>query len=137
MISKKLKREHYNRFVQETKKRRCACPTCSTLIPQGRYCALHKKRDKPYQRDPTTQAFYLSARWKKLRKMKLAKDPLCETCHLHGEVRLAGMVHHTIPLADFIESGLDMLYLVSLCMSCHGEVEAELRVMDGGGPGGT
>ncbi|MGA2466332.1 MAG: HNH endonuclease [Thermodesulfobacteriota bacterium] len=111
--------------------RRCADSHCSALIDQGRYCALHKKRDKPYYRDPTTQAFYLSATWKRLRKMKLAKDPLCETCHLSGRVTAATMVHHTVPLRDFIEQGLDMIYLISLCMSCHGQVEAELKGMEG------
>jgi len=67
--------------------------------------------------------FYNSSAWKKLRRMKLARSPLCEECR-----RPATDVDHKVS----IHKGghpLDMTNLQSLCHSCHSRKTMELDVM--------
>lgn len=80
-----------------------------------------------FVRDPESRAFYQSARWRKVRAMKLAANPLCETCEQAGRAVPADVVHHLFPLRDNPEKALRLEYLVSLCHACHNAVETELE----------
>lgn len=91
MISKKLKREHYDRFI----------------------------------RDKENKRFYDSARWHKAKRMKLARNPLCELCQQEGRVTPADVVHHIISVSKDSDRNLDLNYLVSLCHEHHNRVETE------------
>jgi 5-methylcytosine-specific restriction protein A len=67
-----------------------------------------------------------TAAWKHARALKLARDPLCEECKLHGVTRAATQVHHVVPL----EQGgalCDLGNLRSLCSACHAKENARER----------
>ncbi|MGA2315393.1 MAG: HNH endonuclease [Thermodesulfobacteriota bacterium] len=91
MITKKLKREFYDKFV----------------------------------RDKDSKRFYDSARWKKAKRMKLNRNPLCELCEQEGVTRPADLVHHLLPVDKNSDRNLDLMYLVSLCHEHHNRVETE------------
>lgn len=61
---------------------------------------------------------YNTARWQKLRKLKLSAQPLCEGCRPH-RMTPANTVDHIHPISDGGSAfpGLDGLR--SLCPSCH------------------
>jgi 5-methylcytosine-specific restriction protein A len=71
-------------------------------------------------------------RWRAVRRMKLARDPLCETCEAHGLTVLATDVNHTpslraIVLRGTYEDAYRLEALQSLCRSCHNRVTAGER----------
>ena len=63
--------------------------------------------------------FYSSARWKGVRAVKLARDPVCEHCAARDETTAAVDVHHVEPRATRQDLALDLDNLVSLCKQCH------------------
>lgn len=76
--------------------------------------------------------FINTERWRRLRAVQLAKQPLCEECMKVGRYRLAELVHHREP----IETGVtlaEMEYLAfnadnleSICKKCHTAVHNAL-----------
>lgn len=68
-----------------------------------------------------------TARWRALRKLKLAQDPLCEDCRDHGRVEPASQVHHMEPLVRRPDLAYSMENLLSVCTTCHSRREAEER----------
>ena len=79
-----------------------------------------------FYRDKESKKFYQSAQWRKLKEMKLARDPLCETCHQVGKVTVAKIVHHMIPIRKGTKK-VDLDFLVSLCHACHNQIESEME----------
>lgn len=72
------------------------------------------------RRRPTTDPFYLSARWRKTRERVLSRDDyLCRECVRYGRTTPAETVHHCVPYKDDPSRKLDTGNLVSLCHSCH------------------
>ncbi|MBD2704176.1 HNH endonuclease [Spirosoma sp. BT702] len=67
--------------------------------------------------------FYRNAPWRKLRKAKLEKDPICEHCYQQGKVTPATVVDHTKPVRLGGEP-LDIDNTTSLCVSCHNRKSA-------------
>lgn len=74
---------------------------------------------KPQEgRKHSNTKFYQSTTWRKLRKVKLEQDPLCEECLKKG-------IHTPAKVADHIVSinqggaALDIANLQSLCDRCH------------------
>ncbi|MBQ7212802.1 MAG: HNH endonuclease [Muribaculaceae bacterium] len=73
-----------------------------------------------------------TARWLSLRRWKLERQPLCETCMDNGQLTPATEVHHVIPAETAITSadmeGLmyDPHNLRSLCHACHIRAHMEL-----------
>lgn len=74
---------------------------------------------KPQEgRKHSNTKFYQSTAWRKLRKVKLEQDPLCEECLKKG-------IHTPAKVADHIVSinqggaVLDIVNLQSLCDRCH------------------
>ena len=74
---------------------------------------------KPFEgyRHHNTQ-FYQSTPWRKLRKMKLDQDPVCEICRKQGKLTPAQMVDHIVPINKG-GAPLDLDNLQSLCNACH------------------
>ena len=99
-------------------KKPCAYPGCPELTHE-RYCEKHKKvADKQYNqfdRDKSSQAFYESTAWRRLRRIKLQMNPLCEIC----KKEKATTADHIIPIKQG-GAALDVSNLQSLCGPCHG-----------------
>ena len=68
-----------------------------------------------------------SARWRRLRRLKLARNPLCEECTKHGVVEPATQVDHIVPIVERRDLAFDMENLHSLCSTCHGKKSGEER----------
>jgi 5-methylcytosine-specific restriction protein A len=85
----------------------------------------HELYDRFY-RDQESKKFYQSAQWRKVKEMKLARDPLCETCHQVGKVTVATIVHHMIPIKKRVKK-VHLDFLVSLCHACHNQIETEME----------
>jgi 5-methylcytosine-specific restriction protein A len=88
----------------------------------------HIKREHydRFYRDKESKKFYQSAQWRKVREMKLWRDPLCETCLQAGRDVVANMVHHMIPIKKKTKK-VDLDFLVSLCHTCHNQIESEME----------
>lgn len=78
-----------------------------------------------YRDDPEIAKKYKSARWKKLRIMKLALNPLCERCQAKGISNSAYIIHHKEYITDknYKDDNIffDINNLESLCQGCHNE----------------
>lgn len=59
------------------------------------------------------------SRWRKLRALKIARDPLCEACKGRGLVVPADDVDHIEPIVRAPELAYVVSNLQSLCRSCH------------------
>jgi 5-methylcytosine-specific restriction protein A len=65
------------------------------------------------------QAFYNSARWKRLRRAHLNENPLCERCEAEGRLVTAIIAHHKIDRLERPDLALDDANLESVCASHH------------------
>ena len=68
--------------------------------------------------------FYDGARWKRLRAVKLGRDPLCEECKRQGRTVVAQQVHHKTPRKVNQSLAYDIDNTESLCASCHSKETA-------------
>ena len=86
---------------------------------------LKRQRNKTYNKD-IFQHIYQDKRWKKLRAVKFANNPLCEVCLKDGRVRLADEVHHIVPFYNGVEAlewlAFDYDNLLSVCFECHDKI---------------
>lgn len=71
--------------------------------------------------------FHNTTQWRKLRTLKLAKDPLCQLCLMKGIERAASEVHHLLNVIDYLEDATDSMYLQSLCAECHDQITGRER----------
>lgn len=62
--------------------------------------------------------FYQSTAWRKLRKVKLEKDPLCEECLKKDIHTPAKVADHIVPINQG-GAALNITNLQSLCDRCH------------------
>ena len=62
--------------------------------------------------------FYQSTAWRKLRKVKLEKDPLCEEC-LKKDIHTPAKVAYHIVSINRGGAALNITNLQSLCDRCH------------------
>ncbi len=110
--------------------RLCGHQGCPNLIQVGQgYCPAHKAVHKTdYQRrDPITNRIYGSVRWKKFRKMYLARNPLCvnyDDCH-----NAATVVDHIKPHRGDEDLLWDEANLNPMCRGCH---NYKINSQDGG-----
>ena len=99
----------------------CGRTGCGELT-YNRYCEKHQKEaERDYnrnKRDKEAKKYYDTPRWKTLRKVKLARDPLCEICRQNGGLIEASHVDHIIEISDGGDP-YDLDNLQSLCISCH------------------
>lgn len=115
----------------------CAEPGCSALVPKG-FCIEHKKKRRSRDTRESSAKRGYGRRWRKLRKIVLARDPICTIC---GEAP-ATEAHHIIPRAPG-ELAADVTEddLTGVCKPCHSRTtQAERarksnndRALDGGG----
>ena len=76
----------------------------------------HQPKKRQDRRESAAARGY-GARWRRLRRMVLSRNPLCADCERHGRVTLATDVHHVVAKRD---GGKDeMSNLEPLCHSCH------------------
>jgi len=107
--------------MQKVPLRPCAAPGCPRYAEVGSaYCAeCGRARRRPDPRPSAARRGY-DSRWRRLRRMVLAEQPLCRRCLERGEVRLAEHVHHLRPLVAGGTHERDNL--MPLCRKCHAEV---------------
>lgn len=137
MISKKLKREFYDKFLREkeTKEMKrafkyCKASGCGRLINDGSgYCANHQSQ-KPSALK-VTDPFYLSPRWVKLSKWYLSQHPICEQCERSPAI----LTHHKKPIrkdGGAITDDNELLWgesnLEAVCHQCHEEKHDRFKV---------
>lgn len=72
------------------------------------------------------------SRWYRLRRMVLAREPLCRACQAEGRTTAASQVDHVRRALDVIrERGpaafYDMENLQALCLPCHASKSAQER----------
>jgi 5-methylcytosine-specific restriction endonuclease McrA len=127
----------------------CAHPGCHATVASGRYCANHADKERQRGRlydqvarraDPTlalAAKIRGGARWRKVRGIKIARNPLCEdpfAIHENkGHTVIAREVHHIQPLASAPEMAYTMTNLMSLCSQCHRKLELQTTRPKGGG----
>lgn len=102
----------------------CRYPGCNGYqVDRSGFCEQHRKqaiREYDGRRDPAINAFYSSTRWRKLRALKLAKDPYCEKCLERHILTEATIVHHIDEVTPSNRpKWLDYSNLQSVCHSCH------------------
>lgn len=74
---------------------------------------------------PEYERWIHSAAWQKLRRAKLAQNPLCEDCLEHDKFVSATEVHHVYPVDDAMSRAerekrmFDFHNLRALCHACH------------------
>ena len=74
---------------------------------------------------PEYERWIHSAVWQKLRRAKLAQNPLCEDCLEHDKFVSATEVHHVYPVDDAMSRAerekrmFDFHNLRALCHACH------------------
>lgn len=108
---------------------------CSNTVASSEsYCATcaeyamreHRRNSRQYDRDRdqcVQRQFLHSTTWRKMRAMKLAKDPLCEICLLHNRDTIAVLVHHI----DCNELNNNNNNHLSLCNECHEKLHKKNR----------
>ena len=102
---------------------------CPNLLSRGEYvcaaCLPHVRaaiRRYDVERDKDPQRVFLhSTTWRKVREMKLRRDPLCERHAGKSETVAATMVHHR----DGNELNNDDENHESMCRECHELHEAQ------------
>ncbi len=107
----------------------CSYPGCAVLVDSGKSrCDIHRKQEqREYNRGRKDNPFYKlysSKAWRKVRKVKLVMDPLCERCRMKGLIEPAKEVHHRIEVRDGGDP-FDVTGLESLCKPCHSRESAE------------
>lgn len=100
--------------------RYCLFPNCNMIVDKG-YCEVHARYKSGEENRPSAHKRGYSRKWKKVRDIKLKRNPLCEMCEERNKITPADMVHHIKPIS---EGGAVLEYdnLMSLCNKCHGEV---------------
>ena len=105
----------------------CAQPGCPRLTNEA-YCQEHKPDRAPDDR-PSAAARGYDGRWRKVRRIVLAEEPLCRSCKARGRVVLASEVDHIMPLSDGGTEERENLQ--SLCKPCHSEKTGRERMGNG------
>lgn len=109
----------------------CGYPGCPAVVDSGeRYCERHKADiQKQYDRDRGSAASRgYDARWKRLRLMALAQEPLCRECLSQGRARPATDVHHI----DGDVRNMKRENLEPLCKECHSRKTAKYQAFGRG-----
>jgi 5-methylcytosine-specific restriction protein A len=95
-------------------KKPCGQPACPALT-DGRYCAEHARTEqRRYDRERGSAAKRgYGAPWPKLRKIVLARDPICRDCGRAASTE----ADHITPRREGGSDSLDNLQ--GLCKPCH------------------
>ncbi len=98
--------------------------------PQHQPRRSSKDRNKStYAEGKRADPFYSSSRWRKVRMMKLRREPLCcdpHGVHEHaGRIEAADTVDHIKPRKEAPELAYDLDNMRSTCRSCHSRITAK------------
>ena len=103
--------------------RPCGAPGCTALVYDGRFCEAHAKEQQAAydkQRGSSARRGY-GARWRKLRRVVLARSPLCaDPFGIHaaeGRIEQATEVDHIKPKSQGGTNAMGNLQ--ALCKQCH------------------
>ena len=100
-------------------KRTCAEPGCPVLVTKGHCLRHNRNRHLREGRSPSEQRETMrryDRRWKKMRKIILARDPICKSC----EAAPSTEVDHIIPRSpDLHAADVTEEELQGLCKPCH------------------
>ena len=112
--------ELFRQCLREAEEEFYRMPTkAPTLGSEGRI-GRRRERVREYSKaNYAERSFYWSTQWRRLRKMKLNQDPVCEECLKSDVVEPATEVDHIIPRAKRPDLELDMTNLQSLCKPHH------------------
>ncbi len=80
---------------------------------------------RTYPRQIPKVGWYSTSRWKRLRKLQLAKEPLCRLCKEQGYIVAATVVDHIEPHKGDYELFYDPDNLDSMCVTCHNRKTAK------------
>lgn len=100
----------------------CKRPGCGNRT-HGAYCDQHKR--PAIDNRPSARERGYGATWEKLRRMVLAREPLCRHCKRGGRTTVANEVDHIKPLSGGGTNHMDNLQ--PLCKSCHSRKTASER----------
>ncbi len=113
--------------------RPCSFPGCPRLC-EGRYCDEHRiherRRYDSTERSADVNKTY-GRKWRKIRAEYAKAHPLCERCLKDGKLVPVEEVHHILPVKW--GGTHDFGNLMSLCQSCHTELENEIGSRGVGG----
>jgi len=103
----------------------CSHVGCTNLVRSGR-CDLHRS-EVIFRRAAERQKLYGTARWQRIRKIQLAREPWCADCLKRGIYVPATDVDHVIP-----HKGDKKRFFLgpfqSFCKSCHSrKTSSEVR----------
>jgi 5-methylcytosine-specific restriction enzyme A len=115
----------------------CRHPGCHNLLDRAGYCEQHKtsQPDRRKDYDANTRAknpalrdaarIRSSARWKKVSRLKLSINPICEDPlgHHGSNTQTATQVHHIEAVAKRPELAFDLANLMAVCTYCHPRIE--------------
>lgn len=80
---------------------------------------------------------YQSARWKRLRQVKLEQNPVCECCLKRGRVADTEDIHHIISFVgvrneeERYRLAYDIDNLLAVCKQCHAAIHAGVMDCEG------
>ena len=121
----------------------CKYPACNQLLKRIGYCEAHKNHQRTGAKlyDTKVRAntphlaaameFRSSYKWQRVRKIKLAINPLCEDPYKEHERRqlteTAKQVHHIVGLKQCAgdERAYSLDNLMSVCWKCHSRLERD------------
>ena len=106
-------------------KQYCKNPGCNQLVESG-YCEKHKQPISEYdsKRNAVNAKTY-DTTWRRLRRLKLSRNPLCEICLFKEIIEVATEVDHIIPVSQQPELRLVYENLQSACTPCHSKKTRE------------
>lgn len=116
------------RFEPETSKNTPRCPECSTQHHRDRW---QERMADPLERD--LRNLRRSSRWQVARRRCFMRDGYRCRGVVHGEPCNSTEnleAHHLVLARDLLADGrdaCDLRYLATLCVSCHGLADAQLR----------
>lgn len=97
----------------------CSFPGCSVAVEGGGRCPAHRRADytTDRKRRGSRSARGYDERWYRIRRMHLAREPLCRHCGERGRLTPATEVDHILPLRSGGTHADENLQ--SLCKRCH------------------
>ena len=98
--------------------------TLAQLKAEKRGETVRAQHDRNYKRDPALDTLYGSARWRKVRALKVSRSPLCEVCTTEGRTTAAEQVHHIKKARTHPHLAYAMENLMSVCVPCHAKLDA-------------
>lgn len=96
-------------------KKPCKYQGCPNLT-HDYYCDKHNGL---YIRESSGKRGY-DGKWRKIRKLFLKTNPLCDICKNENKLTEASEVHHIVPLSSGGTN--DFNNLQALCKSCHSKI---------------